>query len=148
MGIRLERKSRARPAVLTFDKAFWDDVAKVYEGAILSNILRQQQANGERLKINAPSTRARKQRLGRPLLSLVDNLHRFVKGMRQSWTLLRYLPGGGIVIGPANDELRRLSREVQAKGYTGWMGLGRDGRAAMKALLRKKLVDLVRRGRR
>ena len=51
MGIRLERKTSAKLAPLKFDNAFWDQVAAVYEGDILSRFLQQKQVSGERIKV-------------------------------------------------------------------------------------------------
>jgi hypothetical protein len=139
--LKIERtRVYATPPKLRFPKSFWDKVARVAEGSTLENIRMQKQRSGAGLKRNAPSTRERKRKKGRPQLSLVDEKHRFVKGGRRSWTILKYLPDGiGIEIGGATDALRRLVGYAVDRGYVGWLGLSADGVAAVSALIRKEI---------
>lgn len=145
--LRIVRKKPARPpGAIRMPQEFWDKAAQVAIGSIIENILTQRQADGTRIKANAPATRARKRKQGKRLLSLIDEQHRFVRTGRASWTLKRYLPqGAGIVIGPATEELRQLVWWVWQAGYRGYIGLSKKGRAAIRALIRKSIQDMINR---
>lgn len=125
---------------------FWDDVAILTAGSILENILTQKKADGGRLKINSPRTREAKRAKGRPLLSLVDAEHRFVKDGGASWAKLRYTANGqGVVVGPSNQELKDLVIFTGQKGYGGYLGVSAKLARALGQLLRKELEKYVRR---
>lgn len=124
-------------------KEFWAQAGKVAAGGILDNIMRQQQASGARLKINAPSTREAKRAKGRPNMSLIDEKHRFVRG--NSWGVKHFLANSeGVIVGPLNSELAQLVRYAAQKGYTGYIGLSAKTRAAIGALLRQWLQRIIR----
>lgn len=138
------------PDVFLDEKAY-DQIGKVAEASILDNIRRQQQADGSALKINAPSTRERKRRAGRPVLSLVDRLHRFVKGNQRSWKVRKTTKRGrvnGIEVVPATSELKKLVRYVQEKGYVGWFGINKDAVAAIKEAVRESIRRQFKKARR
>jgi len=148
IAARLIRKKAAAVPEVRWSKQFLDECGKVVEGSTLDMIKKQQTADGGRLKMNAPSTRARKRRLGRPRLSLVDEKHRFVKGARQSWKIVRYLPRNtGIVVAAANAELAKLVKYVVGMGYTGWLGLSKNAGGAIKAAMRKDVKRMFREAR-
>lgn len=144
--IRVTRRRRAQlPLIRSIPRPVLDEIGQVAAGAIIDNVLQQRQADGTRLKTNAPSTRERKRREGKPLLSLVDELHRFIQKGVGSWGIVRYLPAGrGIVVGAMTEELRRLVRYVGAAGYTGFIGLRPKHRAAIGAVIRRWLSSLMR----
>ena len=135
--IRVKRVKAKLPA-LRIPMPVMRKVGKVAEGSILDNIKKQRQADGSPLKENAPSTQERKRRLRRPLLSLVDELHRFVQGNRGSWHWYPTKKGEQtlVVITPATAELRRLVRYVQDKGYTGWFAVSKKGEAGIRKIFR------------
>lgn len=146
--MRVERKTTGKLALArlgNMPKEFWKQVADTVEAGILDNIVKQKQADGSMIKTNARSTLMHKIALRRGTRSLVDEKHRFVKGRGRSWKAIRYLANGaGVVVGPATQELRELSRYVQQKGYTGWMGISATTRAALKELWRLAMVRLVK----
>lgn len=146
--LKLERSVAAGIPEIKWTKKFWDKTARVVEGSTLENIASQKTRKGGHLKKNATSTRLRKADAGRRQMSLVDEEHRFVKGKRQSWKILKYLPKGkGIVVGGATAELRKLVGYVTKLGYVGWLGLAPDGVAAVRALMRKEVKDMFRRAK-
>lgn len=153
MKVGIRRTRRGNYAALAANvsnlpRSFWDRTGAIVAAGIVDNILAQKQASGEALKKNAPSTRDRKAREGKPQLSLVDALHRFIKGSGASWKVLRYLPRGrGIIVGPATLELSRIIRYVGEKGYVGYVGISAKTAAALKALLRGELRAMFRRAR-
>lgn len=143
LRLTVTRRIRAKlPHLTGFSREFWDDAGKIVIGGVLDNIAKQKTAEGGPLKVNAPSTRDRKRRQGKPLLSLVDELHRLVRAA--SWTIVRFLPrGSGIVVGAATAQVGALMRHVQEAGYQGWFGVSKAARAALKARLRLELQRLV-----
>lgn len=147
---------RAQKAVfpgLELPQAVLEDVAKVAEASILDNIRRQKQADGSALESNRQSTMEAKRRKGRPVMSLVDALHRFVRGSSISWASTIYRRRATVIIEPATGELRNLVRWVQEGGdgrnrYTGWFGINKEARAAIRERLRQWVRDEFRKARR
>ena len=139
MTFTVERISSELP-FLKMPRTVTSEIGRIAEGNILDNIRTQRQASGAALKTNAPSTLERKRRLGRPQLSLIDRLKRFIQGNRKSWryrTVRANVEQPFIEIRPATAELRRLVRFVQEKGYTGWFALSDRGRGAIAELIGK-----------
>jgi len=140
LTVKLIRKRAINMPEFRWSREFWDRCGKVVEGSTLDMIRSQTTMDGSRIKQNAPSTRERKRKKGRPRLSLVDEKHRFVKGGGQSWKIIRYLPRNtGIVVAAANAELRKLVRYVVGMGYTGWLGLSSKSEKAIRALIREEV---------
>jgi hypothetical protein len=132
------------PIILS--KSFWDQVAKLTAGSIIDNVISGKKADGSAIKTNSPGTRARKRKQGKPLLSLVDNEHRFVKDGDASWKLIRYTANGqGVVVGAATGELRELIDSLGAMGYTGYVGISEKLGRAIGELLRKELEQFIKR---
>lgn len=123
-----------------------EQVAQVIEGSILANIVDQKQADGSPLQENAQSTKLRKKRAGRPIKSLIDREHRFVRGNQGSWS--HEIAAGEkwmIVFRPATDELKKLNRYVQAKGYVGWFRASVKGANAARLLIKQWITRAVNR---
>lgn len=117
--------------------AGWAKVGQVVEGSIKDNILSQRQIDGDRIKVNAPSTRARKRKKGRPQLSLVDAKKRLISKAGWFSTVIT----NGVRVSPA---FPNIVRWVQQKGYTGWIGPGKKGVSAIKGIffqLYNKSID-------
>ena len=143
LKLKIQREVVADIPAIKLDKPFWRRVGLIVEASLLDNIRKQQQADGKKLKTNAAATRESKRRRRLPLLSLVDAKHRFVKGRGASWRITEFL-ANGIIVGPATSQLKKLNRRVQNAGYTGWMGLGASGKAALRAMLRKHIRKELR----
>lgn len=149
--ITIRRRIKAKMPGFELDQKLHKEIAEIAEGSIIENILLQRQANGSSLKVNAHSTRRRKERQGNnPILSLVDKEHRFIKGRSQSWA--QSVRGVGsmasLVIYPATGMLRKLNRYVQGKGYTGWFGISKDSsdliRHAIRKWIRREVSKAIR----
>lgn len=139
------RKRAVKMPEFRWSRDFWNKVGKVVEGSTLDMIRKQTTMDGSRIKTNAPSTRERKRRAGRPLLSLVDKEHRFVRGGQQSWKIIRYLPRNtGIAVAAATRELAELVHHVVEMGYTGWLGLSQSAVGAVRALIREEMRRMFR----
>jgi hypothetical protein len=130
------------PKLEGLDKLFWTDVEAVGIKSITDNILQQKQADGSQLKRNQPSTLERKRAAGRGGRSLIDRLHRFIRGGRGSWVGKR--TRRGMSIGPATGELKKLSREVQKRGYVGWLGFNKEAVTGVRAALRAAVRRIFR----
>ncbi len=135
--VRIVRIRRAEIPKGILNTADFKKMGKTVEAGILKNIRTQKQATGAPIKRNAQSTIDRKRAKGRRIMSLVDRLHRFVKGGGASWRTKATRKGA--TIEPATSELRNLSRWVQQKGYTGWFDVSKEARAAMRAIMRKAI---------
>jgi hypothetical protein len=135
--VELKRVVKAKLPQIKFGAAVWKQIGEIAEGGILDNIMRQRQADGRPIKENAPSTRERKRKEGKPQLSLIDRKKRFIKGGGGSWRF-RVLKNG-VVIRPAKAELKRISRWVQQKGYVGWFGLSEKHVEVIRAIFRKEI---------
>ncbi len=132
-----------------FDDKFLNDVGKLIEASILENIKTQTQADGSGLQRNKPSTSAKKRAMGRRLLSLVDEKHRFVKGQGQSWKHETSKAKGMVTVRPATDELRELVKSVQIGGngrnkYRGWFGINKKAAAAIRQKAREMIKRLMK----
>ena len=132
--IRFFRRRKAELPTLQVDDGLLRKLGRVIEGNIIDNIARQVQASGAALKRNKPFTQRRKRAAGWTwrgrVLSLVAQMHRFVMPGGLSWKTI--LPGKStVIVRPATAELATLSRYVQQKGYTGWLGISKAGRAAL-----------------
>lgn len=143
MKMRLIRRRKATLPTLNVPIEVLDELGKVCEAGILENIKRQKTARGRAIRQNAPSTLKAKRRNKRPLMSLVDELHRFTRGLGASWASNPNTHKSSVSIEPATKELARLSRYVQLKRYTGWFGISAKARKAMKQKIREWLVDEV-----
>lgn len=141
MSFKVKRTIKAKFPAFRLDDATMVQLGELLSLGVVDNILQQKQASGARIRPNAPSTRHRKQRLGRPVLSLIDDpkKHRFIKGGKGSFTYSAKGHSRGtrtIVVEPATGELRKLNRYVQQKGYVGWFGVSRETEAAVRLALR------------
>lgn len=146
--IKVLRKNAMKFPGLKLNATDLQKAGKVVEGSILDNIRRQQQTDGSTLKENAYSTRERKRKAGRPTLSLVDKLHRFVQGNGASWKSTVAESRNAVVVTPATAELAELSRNLQRRGYTGWFGLNASGVEAIKAIIRNAIRRAFARSKR
>ena len=136
MKVELERRPAHLP-VFKLPVSVLELIGKVGEAAILWNIKHQQQADGSPLQENKPATKRRKQRKGRPLLSLVDQLHRFARGRGQSWSAQIDANKSWVILEPATSELARLVVYVQKMGYTGWFALNEKAAQKVRDIIRK-----------
>lgn len=139
MQVKLRRKKKAEIPTIKLPMKTKKLVASAVEGGIIDNIISQKQADGSPLKRNQKKTRDRKAKAGRPGLSLVDKMRRFVKGRKQSWDFKTTTKG--VIIKAATSELRNLMRYVQENGYVGWFGISEKARAAIKAAVRKEIRE-------
>jgi hypothetical protein len=113
-------------------------VGQLAKTSIQDNINQQMQADGSSLKANAPSTARRKELENKPVLSLVDEEHRFIQPDSFSATVV----DERVTIEPGNEELKDLSRQVQEKGYTGWFGLNATAEKAVRVTMRNAIKRL------
>lgn len=128
---------------------FWEEVGKIVEGSILDNLRSQTAADGGPIKKNADSTRAQKLRKGTGLRSLIDEQHRFVQGSGGSWKVTKKRSDGlGITVGPSTAELKKLVQYVARLGYTGYLGVSKEGVSAIKAALRNEIRRQFRKANR
>lgn len=139
---------RARKATfpaLVLPVGVLETIAELAEASVLDNIRGRKQADGSPLLRNLQSTIDRKIRQGRPTLSLVDSLHRFVRGLGASWATTIHLKRSTVILQAATLELRNLSVWLQEgvetkrglRRYVGYIGLNKKARAAMRTVLRK-----------
>ena len=126
------RRFRVELSALKLSKDFLALCGRIMAAGIIDNIKKQQQWGGGALKKNAESTRKRKQRKGRPLLSLVDEMRRFVRGRGVSWAIDVDPAANDVVVTPATEELRQLVEWVQEMDYVGWFGISRSTYRALK----------------
>lgn len=145
---QFKRVQRAKLPELRLPVDVLEDFGELGEASILDNIKKQQQADGGALKENAPITKKRKRKKRRPLLSLVDRLHRFVRVRGQSWAHEIHVRSSTVKIRAATQELRNIAEYVQRMGYTGWFGINERARAAMRARLRKWIREEFKKARR
>lgn len=136
---------RAKLSTLRLDHGLLERCGKIMAGGIIDNIERQQQASGAGLRQNAPSTLERKRRKARPLMSLIDELNRFVRGSGASWAVNVDPAKNDVIIEPTTGELRNLVRWVQMKGYVGWFGISKTTLAALKEMVYQDILDKVNR---
>jgi len=140
--VTLKRTTSVKGKVLIPGRRFLVGIAEICEDSILNNIAKQKSPDGSRLKKNAPSTRARKRRKGRPQLSLVDAEHRLVKGNFRSWKPLRLTPTE-VVVGPATLEVARLTKWTTRMGYD-FVGLSKKYVTKMRALFKEEIIRLIK----
>lgn len=143
--ITLVRKHKATMPKTIVDTKTLEDIGRVVEGAIYTNIMQQVQADGSPLKTNAPSTRERKRKLGRPVKSLIDEAHSFIQQRGGSFrSTVNATRGSVTVTATAKSVLhkkgptpfQRLVIWVQEAGYLGWFGINRTARVAIQKLIR------------
>jgi hypothetical protein len=126
------------PPEIKLTRPFWQKVGEIVAASTRRNILQQQQADGSRLKRNAPSTQTRKQEAGRPLLSLIDVGRRLVTKGAYIITPISH----GVEIEPA---ARNIARWVQQKGYIGWLGVSRKAARALTQLVDQEIKRQIAR---
>lgn len=155
MKFEVVRAVRANLPALKLPVELLEKIGKIGEGSILQNIKNQQTMDGGQLQENAPSTRRRKERKGRPLKSLVDQFHRFTRGRGQSWALQVEPHRNWVILEPATQELRNLSRWLQegrpSKGkykYLGWFGLNEKAAKLVREVTRAWVRDEFEKARR
>jgi hypothetical protein len=101
---------------LRLTNRFWRAAAELARDGIVGNVRAQQQADGNPLKRNAPSTRARKQKLGRAQLSLIDDPSQYRFARKSNYEIV--VRKDSMIVRP---RAQKILRYVQDKGYTGWM---------------------------
>lgn len=112
------------------------DVQRAITAGIIDNVLKQKQADGSRLKRNAPSTLDRKRRQARPLLSLVDKKRRFVNASNWKTTTRK-----NVLRIRATGHLAQLIKYVGEMGYTGYIGVS----ATVLRVIKKIIKDDIKR---
>ena len=125
-----------------------ETIANIGEASILDNIKKQQQADGAALKENSPGWKQHKRKKRRPLLSLVNKFHRFVRGNSASWAQTIHPRSSRVKIEAATNELRDLAEYVQRMGYVGWFGLNKRAEKAMRTVVRKWVREEFTKARR
>jgi hypothetical protein len=137
MMLRMQREKRASfPSVLELDRAVLDKIGQVVAASVTDNVIRQRTVDGGRIKLNAPSTRERKRREGKPALSLIDEQRRFIKPGAWTWRVKR----NSVTILPSTSELRELMRELQERGYVGWFGASPKALAAVREIVKAYIM--------
>jgi hypothetical protein len=160
--MRVVRKRALKLPEIRLSKEFWTEVGGLVAAGIVTNVIMQRKgeqssnraivvSRGGRLKMNKKSTRDRKAAEGKPLMSLVDEEHRFVRSGGSSFKVVRYLRSGrimgavvGVVVGPATRELRELIGHVAQRGYVGYIGLHSSVKKAIGVALRLELKRYLR----
>lgn len=137
MMLMLRRKKRAKLPNLLLGPEFFEQMGKAAVGSFVENVEAQREPGGGAIKSNAPSTRARKRREGKPPMSLVDQQKRFVRAAGYIVTPIK----NGVRITPKAQD---IARALVAKGYH-WMGISKDLQAAIRALLRAHIKAAFRR---
>lgn len=145
--ITLKRKQIAKLPRYELGKKTFEEIGAVASDGVVLNVKDGKQITGARIKRNAPSTAAQKRakrRLWRGrVASLIDKKHRFIRpGQGGSWRYWAY--SNRVKIEPGNQELKRLSRWVQEKRYLGWFGLSQRVRRLIKAIVKKRLLEIVK----
>lgn len=118
-----------------------EDIGKVIEGGIIDNIMSQKTVSGARIKVNTPTTRELKRKLGLPVLSLIFKNHSFIKGGQGSWKSKVNERKQSVSVEPANAQLKTVSEALQARGYVGWFGISAKTMSAIRARLRQYLKE-------
>lgn len=130
--------------------SFFEAVGTVIAGDIIGNIESGTQADGSAIKSNAPGTIAKKRRQGNsPVRSLIDVERRFVRRGRSSWNWIAN--SKSVTIEPTSvgsTPLHELVTEVQEKGYRGWFGISKKGKAAIRKIFEARLRKLLKESRR
>lgn len=141
MKVKIVREKVATLPKIELGASTFKVIGDIVEVSILRNIKSQTQGDGSPIKSNKQSTRDRKASLGRRLLSLVDEQHRFVKGRMRSWR--HKATRNSVVVEPATPELAEISGHVQRMGYTGWFSASREGARLIRETVRKRLTEIV-----
>lgn len=148
MGVKIERHTTG--AAIEFPgKGFPVKVSREVGGVVVSssinNLLQQKKIDGGRIKANAPSTRERKRRKGRPRLSLVDSVKRFLK--RSNYKITATKNQVSVELKDAADGkgpgVKALSIILQKMGYTGWLGLDDTGVDAVRVVIMDWIDELL-----
>jgi len=122
----------------------WEKVGRVTLADTLNNVKTSTQASGAPIRENRPSTIRRKRRKpGRgtarwgvkPLIDTATHIMR-----AGAWAVTTIT--NGVAISPKSLD---VVRAVQMKGYTGWFGLSKAGRAAVARVFRDVIKALQRR---
>ena len=140
------------PREINLPRSMYEGVGKLVAAAIVSNIIRQQRADGGAIKQNAPSTLQSKRDRGVRLRSLIDEGERLIRGRGQSFRLetspnqVAVVPSSTARTGRPRSKpasAKQIARWVQEKGYVGWFGVGRQDRAAIKEWLKKEVREYL-----
>lgn len=142
MKMDLHRDQMFIPPKVRLDRQAYEEIGDACTASILRNIQEQRQADGSPLKQNAQGTQERKLREGKPLLSLVDEEHRFVKGRGDSWAVRA--SDDEVVVEPATEEFAEIVGYVQERGYVGWFGPSAEGWSVIRGIIRKALERILR----
>lgn len=137
------QRFRSKLSALKLDHGLLETLGKMMAGGLIDNIQKQRTWRGGALKQNAPSTSERKRKKGRPQMSLVDALHRFIRPGGGSWAINVDPAQNDVIIEPATNELRDIVKWVQMKNYVGWFGISKETLKAMKEEVYSHLLDKV-----
>lgn len=124
----------------------YDEIGKVASNGIVLNIKSSKQYDGTAIKENATSTKNIKRRYRRlwqgRAAPLIDKKHRFIKtGQGGSWRY--WARDDQVTVEAGSEELRRLSRYVQRKGYTGWLGLNKKAVGLVSKVVRRRVLEIL-----
>lgn len=123
----------------------WEKIGKILVTGIVRQVKESRQANGEQIKQNAPSTRARKIKAGRAPIPLVDQFKRFIRITADSWRIDKTnksveVSAGGFTGGAKDGKgLAELVRYVQEAGYVGWFGVSKRTTELVKGVVADRI---------
>ena len=121
-------------------------MGEVVRANVISNILKQENVDtGGRIKANAPSTRDRKRAAGRPQLSLVDKLRRFLQ--KATYKIKPITNGVSVSIG-SRKNAKEIALKLMKAGYVGWFGLSKKGFETTIDVIRKYIDDEIKKASR
>jgi hypothetical protein len=126
-----------------FPRRVWEEIGESVVSGVIEGIAAQETITGGRIKKNAASTLRIKRSLGRGSRSLVDDpaTRRFYR--RSSFAVV--VDGNGVEVYPKD---LAVSREVQTKGYRGWLGLSMKRWGKVSQIVLRYIHDLTKKTKR
>jgi hypothetical protein len=149
--IKLERKHAVKlPKIVLGEKTF-DKIGAVVEEDNIRRILKQQKADGGTIKQNKSSTQRRKQAQGKPLLSLIDENHSFIKGRKQTFPFQTFVDHVVVMFSrnkyndvAFNDLAVWLQKPHPKRNrYVGWFGISKKAWKLIEKITRARIKELI-----
>jgi hypothetical protein len=141
---RVESIKGHMPELLDFQfpRKVWEEIGESVVNGVIEGILAQQTITGGRIKKNAASTLRLKRSLGRGSRSLIDDPATRRFSSQSSFAIV--VDGNGVEVYPKD---LAVSREVQQKGYRGWLGLSMNRWGKVKEIVHAYIRSLSKKAR-
>jgi len=147
--VNLVLQSKATLPRINLGVKTMEELGEIVSESVVANVRASRKADGGSIKENQPSTERRKAASGRKwrggIRPLIDKQFRLIRAKGNSYKVTA--SNNQAVVGFATPEIGKIAIYVQRMGYTGWFGVNKLAARAIRKVVRRRVVEILRRRR-